>query len=408
MRVGILTREYPPDVYGGAGVHVEYLARELARHVDVRVHCFGEPRSSPLVAAAYQPWEALQGGRPEDAALAAMSVDLAMARGLEGMDLVHSHTWYANLAGHLAKLVWDVPHVCTTHSLEPLRPWKAEQLGGGYALSLFCERTALLSADAVIAVSEAMRQDLLACYPAVDPGRVHTIYNGIDARAYVPDHGDAALVRYGIDPVRPLILFVGRIARQKGLDHLLRAAPRIDRAAQLVLIASAPDTPEIAAETRDLRDAAQAAGASLVWIEEMVPRPELIQVLSHATAFVCPSIYEPFGLVNLEAMACEAAVVASAVGGIPEIVVDGETGYLVPCDAEAVASDATAARLFEATLAERINRLIADPDLATRLGTAGRRRVLERFTWEQVALRTVEVYRQAIAEHAAGTGRDPC
>jgi len=245
MRVGILTREYPPDVYGGAGVHVEYLARELARHVDVRVHCFGEPRSSPLVAAAYQPWEALQGGRPEDAALAAMSVDLAMAGGLEGMDLVHSHTWYANLAGHLAKLVWDVPHVCTSHSLEPLRPWKAEQLGGGYALSLFCERTALLSADAVIAVSEAMRQDLLACYPAVDPGRVHTIYNGIDARAYVPDHGDAALVRYGIDPVRPLILFVGRIARQKGLDHLLRAAPRIDRAAQIVLIASAPDPTSI-------------------------------------------------------------------------------------------------------------------------------------------------------------------
>ena len=403
MRVGILTREYPPEVYGGAGVHVEYLTQELARHIDVQVHCFGAPRSSPLVAAAYQPWQALQGGRPEDAALAAMSVDLAMARGLEGVDLVHSHTWYANLAGHLAKLVWDVPHVCTSHSLEPLRPWKAEQLGGGYALSLFCERTALLSADAVIAVSEAMRRDLLACYPAVDPGRVHTIHNGIDAGAYVPDHDDAALVRHGIDPGRPLIVFVGRIARQKGIDHLLRAAPQIDRAAQLVLIASAPDTPEIAAETRGLRDAAQAAGASLVWIEEMVPRPELIQVLSHATAFVCPSIYEPFGLVNLEAMACEAAVVASAVGGIPEIVVDGETGYLVRCDPEAVASDVVAARQFEATLAERINQLVADPDLATRLGTAGRRRVLERFTWEQVALRTVEVYRQAIAAHATGT-----
>ena len=404
MRVGILTREYPPEVYGGAGVHVEYLTRELARHVDVRVHCFGEPRSSPLVAAAYQPWEALQGGRPEDAALAVMSVDLAMAGGLEGMDLVHSHTWYANLAGHLAKLLWDVPHVCTTHSLEPLRPWKAEQLGGGYALSLFCERTALLSADAVITVSEAMHQDLLACYPDVDPGRVHTIHNGIDARGYVPDHGEAALVRRGIDPGRPLIVFVGRIARQKGLDHLLRAAAQIDHAAQLVLLAGAPDTPEIAAEIRELCDAAQAAGTSLVWIEEMVPRPELIQVLSHATAFVCPSIYEPFGLVNLEAMACEAAVVASAVGGIPEIVVDGETGYLVPCDAEAVASDTTAARHFEATLAERINQLIADPDLATRLGWAGRRRVLERFTWEQVALRTVEVYRQAIAAHAAATG----
>ena len=404
MRVGILTREYPPEVYGGAGVHVEYLTRELARHIDVRVHCFGEPRSSPLVAAAYQPWEALQGGRPEDAALSAMSVDLAMARGLEGVDLVHSHTWYANLAGHLAKLVWDVPHVCTSHSLEPLRPWKAEQLGGGYALSLFCERTALLTADAIIAVSEAMRRDLLACYPAVDPGRVHTIHNGIDAEAYTPDHGEAALARHGLDPGRPLVVFVGRIARQKGLDHLLRAAPQIDRAAQLVLIAGAPDTPEIAAEIRELHDAARAAGASVVWIEEMVARPELIQILSHAVAFVCPSIYEPFGLVNLEAMACEAAVVASGVGGIPEIVVEGQTGYLVPCDPEAVASDRAVARQFEAALAERINQLVADPALANRLGAAGRHRVLERFTWEQVALRTIEVYRRAIAAHAAGTG----
>jgi starch synthase len=401
MRVGILTREYPPEVYGGAGVHVEYLTRELARHVDVQVHCFGEPRSSPLVAAAYQPWAALEGGRPEDVALAVMSVDLAMARGLEGVDLVHSHTWYANLAGHLGKLVWEVPHVCTSHSLEPLRPWKAEQLGGGYALSLYCERTALLSADAVIAVSGAMRRDLLTCYPAVDPGRVHTIHNGIDARAYTPDHGDDALVRHGIDPVRPLVVFVGRIARQKGLDHLLRAAPQIDRAAQLVLIASAPDTPEIAVEARELRDAAQAAGASLVWIEEMLPRTELIQVLSHATAFVCPSIYEPFGLVNLEAMACEAAVVASAVGGIPEIVVEGETGFLVPCDPEAVAAEPEAAARFEAALAERINRLVGDPALAARLGAAGRQRVLDDFTWERVAERTLEVYREVLAAPAA-------
>jgi len=255
----------------------------------------------------------------------------------------------------------------------------------------------------VIAVSDAMRQDLLACYPEVDPGRVHTIHNGIDARGYVPDHGEAALVRRGIDPGRPLIVFVGRIARQKGLDHLLRAAAQIDRAAQLVLIASAPDTPEIAAETRELCDAAQAAGASVVWIEEMVPRPELIQVLSHATAFVCPSIYEPFGLVNLEAMACEAAVVASAVGGIRR---SSSTGRPLPGPLRPRGGGLrpAAARHFEATLAERINQLIADPDLATRLGTAGRRRVLERFTWEQVALRTVEVYRQAIAAHAAGTG----
>ncbi|MGP8160228.1 MAG: glycogen synthase [Candidatus Dormibacteria bacterium] len=397
MRVGVLTREYPPEVYGGAGVHVEHLTRELARHVEVAVHCFGEPRSSPLVAAAYQPWDALQGGRPEDTALAVMSVDLAMAHGLDGVDLVHSHTWYANLAGHLAKLVWDVPHVCTTHSLEPLRPWKAEQLGGGYALSLFCERTALLSADAVIAVSKAMRRDVLTCYPGIDPDRVHVIHNGIDAQEYRPDRGDATLARHGIDPHRPLVVFIGRIARQKGIDHLLRAAAGIDRAAQLVCIASSPDTPEIATETRALRDAARAQGASVVWIEEMMERRELIQILSHAAAFVCPSVYEPFGLVNLEAMACEAAVVASAVGGIPEIVVDGETGFLVPCDPQAVASDAAAARRFEDALAARINQLVADPDLSARLGVAGRHRVLEHFTWPRVAERTVEVYRQALA-----------
>ena len=397
MRVGILTREYPPEVYGGAGVHVEHLTQELAHHVEVAVHCFGKPRSSPLVTAAYRPWEALEGGRPEDTALAVMSVDLAMAHGLDGVDLVHSHTWYANLAGHLAKLVWGVPHVCTTHSLEPLRPWKAEQLGGGYALSLFCERTGLLSADAVIAVSEAMRRDVLSCYAGIDPHRIHVIHNGIDAIQYRPDRSDAALARHGIDPARPLVVFVGRITRQKGLPHLLRAAVDIDPAAQLVCIASSPDTPEIAAEVRELRDAARARGASIVWIEEMVERRELIQVLSHATVFVCPSVYEPFGLVNLEAMACEAAVVASDVGGIPEIVVEGETGFLVPCDPEAVAADPEAAARFEATLAERVNRLVGDPALSGRLGAAGRQRVLDHFTWERVAERTLEVYREVLA-----------
>jgi starch synthase len=397
MRVGILTREYPPEVYGGAGVHVEYLTRELAHHVEVAVHCFGEPRSSPLVAATYRPWDALHAGdRPEDAALAVMSVDLAMARGLDGVDLVHSHTWYANLAGHLAKLLWDVPHVCTTHSLEPLRPWKAEQLGGGYALSLFCERTALLSADAVIAVSEAMRRDLLACYPSVEPGRVHVIHNGIDGQAYRRDPGEGELLRHGIDPGRPLVVFVGRITRQKGLAHLLRAAPHIDRGAQLVLMASSPDTAEVAAEVRALLDIARGAGASVVWVEEMVERAALIQVMSHATVFVCPSVYEPFGLVNLEAMACEAAVVASDVGGIPEIVVDGETGYLVPCDPDAIAFDPAAAERFETALATRINQLVADPALAARFGAAGRQRVLERFTWERVAARTVDVYRETL------------
>jgi len=397
MRVGVLTREYPPEVYGGAGVHVEYLTRELARHIEVAVHCFGEPRSSPLVAATYRPWDALHwGDRPEDTALGVMSVDLAMARALDGVDLVHSHTWYANLAGHLAKLLWDVPHVCTTHSLEPLRPWKAEQLGGGYALSLFCERTALLAADAVIAVSEAMRRDLLGCYPSVDPARVRVIHNGIDARTYRPDPDDTALLRHGIDPARPLVVFVGRVTRQKGLAHLLRAAAEIDRRAQLVLMAGSPDTAEIATEIRALLETARAAGASVVWVEEMVARPALIQVLSHATVFVCPSVYEPFGLVNLEAMACEAAVVASRVGGIPEIVVDGETGYLVPCDPEAVGADSSAARSFESALAARINQLVADPALAARLGAAGRQRVLEEFTWERVAEQTIAVYGEVL------------
>jgi starch synthase len=283
-----------------------------------------------------------------------------------------------------------------------MRPWKAEQLGGGYAVSSFAERTGLEGADAVIAVSAGMRSDLLRCYPAIEPERVCVIHNGIDTDEYRPDSETGALEHYGIDPQRPTVVFVGRITRQKGLGHLLDAAELIDPSAQLVLAAGSPDTPEIAAETAAQIERLGRTRDGVTWLPDRLSRPELIQILSHASVFVCPSVYEPLGIVNLEAMACEAAVVASAVGGIPEIVVDGETGYLVPCDPEAVASDETAARLFEATLAERINQLVADPDLATRLGTAGRRRVLDRFTWEQVALRTVEVYRQALAAHAAG------
>ncbi|MGA8014924.1 MAG: glycogen synthase [Candidatus Dormiibacterota bacterium] len=396
MRVGVLTREYPPEVYGGAGVHVEHLTREMARHVDVAVHCFGAPRDSPLVAGTYRPWSVLQSGRPEGAALATMSVDLAMAGALQGLDVVHSHTWYANLAGHLAKLLWDVPHVCTTHSLEPLRPWKREQLGGGYALSGFCERTALEAADAVIAVSQAMREDLLAVYPGVDGARVQVIHNGIDADQFRPVPGREALGRHGIDVGRPIVVFVGRITRQKGLQHLLRAAPLLDRSAQLVLVAGSPDTPEIAAEVRTLYEAALSGGASIVWAEGIMPHADLLEVLTAATVFACPSVYEPFGLVNLEAMACETAVVASAVGGIPEVVADSETGYLVPCDPVAVAAQPEAAREFEVGLADRINQLIRDPGLATALGRAGRRRVLEAFTWERVAERTVDLYRSLL------------
>jgi starch synthase len=397
MRVGILTREFPPEVYGGAGVHVEYLARELARTVEVAVHCFGEPRQSALVAGAYQPWEALSGPEPSSAALEAMSVDLAMAARLSGVDVVHSHTWYANLAGHLAKLLWNVPHVCTTHSLEPLRPWKAEQLGGGYALSSFCERTALEHADAVIAVSAQMRADVIACYPAVDPARVAVIHNGVDVEEYAPDRGVAVVDRLGIDANRPSVVFVGRITRQKGIVHLLEAAEHIDPAAQLVLIAGAPDTPEIGAEVRTVLARARHRDGGLLWIEEMLDRRDVIQVLSHATVFVCPSVYEPFGLVNLEAMACETAVVASAVGGIPEIVVDAETGYLVPCDVSAERPDPEAARRFTEALAERINALVTQPALARAFGEAGRRRVVEHFSWSSVAERTVALYTGLLA-----------
>ena len=393
MRVGILTREYPPEVYGGAGVHVEYLARELARHVEVAVHCFGAPRDAPLVARTYEPWTALT-----NTALQTMSVDLAMTEHLHDVDVVHSHTWYANLAGHFARLLWGVPHVCTTHSLEPLRPWKQEQLGGGYALSSFCERTALEGADAVIAVSEGMKRDIVASYPKLDPERITVIHNGIDPDEYRPDRATEALRRWGIDPLRPLVVFVGRITRQKGIVHLLQAARDIDRSAQIVLLAGAPDTQEIADEVRALYAEAQAAHGGVVWIEEMLSRPEVIQVLSHAGVFVCPSIYEPFGLVNLEAMACEAAVVASAVGGIPEIVVDGETGYLVPCDVSVENNDPAAAQRFAAALAERINALIADPKRAAEFGRAGRHRVVEQFSWTSVAARTADLYSDLVRD----------
>jgi starch synthase len=398
VRVALLTREFPPDIYGGAGVHVEYLSRELARRLELRVHCFGEPRESPLVAGAHRPWELLAGPSPSAAALETMSVDLAMAAAVEGVDLVHSHTWYTNLAGHLVKLLHDVPHVATTHSLEPLRPWKREQLGGGYALSSLCERLGLEGADAVIAVSEQMRRDVLACYPAIDPARVAVIHNGIDPREYLPDPDTTVPERLGIDPGRPSVVFVGRITRQKGIVHLLEAAPMIDPAAQLVLLAGAPDTAEIAAEVRALHADAQRRSGGVVWVDTMLPRREVIPVLSLATVFVCPSIYEPFGLVNLEAMACETAVVASAVGGIPEIVVPGETGLLVPCEVAdtGAAPDPAAARRFAVGLAEAVNLLLADPPLAARMGRAGRRRVVEHFDWEVIAARTEDLYARVV------------
>ncbi|WP_369274912.1 glycogen synthase [Streptomyces sp. R11] len=382
MRVGLLTREYPPDVYGGAGVHVEFLARELRDLVDLEVHCWGEGRAVGVVR--HRPWSALD---TSNDALRTFSVDLAMAAGLEGRELVHSHTWYANLGGHLAKLLYGIPHVMTAHSLEPLRPWKAEQLGGGYALSSWAERTAIESADGVIAVSGAMREDILSCYPALDPARVHVVHNGIDTTLYRPDRGTDVLNRFGLDPDRPYVLFVGRITRQKGVPHLLRAVRDIDPAAQVVLCAGAPDTPEIDREFRDLYQELSRVREGVHWIPQMLPRPEVIQLLTHAAVFVCPSVYEPLGIVNLEAMACGTPVVASKVGGIPEVVEDGKTGLLVPLDDD-----------FEAGLARALDSLVGDPETAGRMGEAGRQRAVGEFGWDAVARRTARLYGEILKQ----------
>jgi starch synthase len=403
MRVAILTREYPPEVYGGAGVHVEYLARELSRLAEITVHKWGtavrEDKHGPRVVG-HPAWDALSGDAPHLAALRAMSIDLTMAAGAAGADLAHSHTWYANLAGHLAKLTYGIPHVATVHSLEPLRPWKAEQLGGGYALSSWCERVGLESADAVIAVSEGMRRDVLACYPDVDPRRVRVVYNGIDTEEYRPDTRTDALERHGVDPTLPSVVFVGRITRQKGVPHLLEAARSFDPDAQLVLCAGAPDTPELGAEVERRVTELRGERDNVIWIDEMLPKPDVIQLLSHATVFVCPSVYEPLGIVNLEAMACEAAVVATATGGIPEVVVDGETGLLVPIDPR---DDGTGEprdpEAFAAAIAQRVNTLIADPPRAMAMGRAGRERAVRDFAWPAIAARTVEVY-EAVAAGA--------
>ncbi|MEU0243430.1 glycogen synthase [Streptomyces sp. NPDC006235] len=382
MRVGLLTREYPPDVYGGAGVHVEFLARELRPLVDLDVHCWGEGRADGVLR--HRPWSTLDGAND---ALRTFSVDLAMAAALEGRELVHTHTWYANLGGHLAKMLYGIPHVMTAHSLEPLRPWKAEQLGGGYELSSWAERTAIEAADAVVAVSGAMREDILGCYPALDPERVHVIHNGIDTSLYRPDHGTDALDRIGLDRSRPYVLFVGRITRQKGVPHLLRAVRDIDPAAQVVLCAGAPDTPEIDQEFRELFGELSRVRDGVFWIPRMLPRPEVIQLLTHAALFVCPSVYEPLGIVNLEAMACGTPVVASAVGGIPEVVDDGRTGLLVP------PGDG-----FEAGLARAMDSVLGDPAAARRMGEAGRERAVGEFGWDAVARRTVRLYEEILKQ----------
>jgi starch synthase len=353
------------------------------------VHAFGAPRDEVGVTAYADP-PGLAGTNP---ALRTVGVNLEMVAACAGADLVHSHTWYANLAGHVAKLLHGVPHVATAHSLEPLRPWKAEQLGGGYAVSSWCERSALEAADAVIAVSAGMAHDVLAAYPAIPPERVHVVHNGIDTDEYAPDRGTDVLQRLGVDPAVPSVVYVGRITRQKGLPHLLRAARSLPAGVQLVLLAGAPDTPEIGAEVETLAAELRGSRGGVVWIREMLPKREVIQVLTQATVFVCPSVYEPMGIVNLEAMACETAVVATATGGIPEVVEDGRTGLLVPIDQ---ASDVSGTPLkperFEADLAAAVNELLADPGRAAAMGRAGRERAVRQFSWSSVARATYDLY----------------
>ena len=408
MRVDLLTKEYPPFIYGGAGVHVNELAKVLRPLADVRVHAFGGPREPGTEGAddgvtGYPEIAELDGA---NAALRTFGVDLEMAQGTEGTDLVHSHTWYANLAGHLAGLLHGVPHVISAHSLEPLRPWKAEQLGGGYALSSWAEKTAYEAASGIIAVSNGMREDILRCYPAVDPERVKVVNNGIDLEAWKhpqSQEADAAaaatLKRLGIDPDRPTIVFVGRITRQKGLPHLLRACEQLPADVQVILCAGAPDTPEIKAEVEGLVARLREKRTGVVWIEEMLPRPELIAVLAASDVFVCPSVYEPLGIVNLEAMAVGLPVVGSATGGIPDVIVDGETGLLVPIDQvqDGTGTPIDPAR-FEADLAERLTTLVTDTEAARTMGQAARRRVEEHFAWQAIAQRTMDVYNWVLAQ----------
>ena len=393
MRVDILTKEYPPNIYGGAGVHVAELVKALrSSGIDTQVRAFGEPIDEP----GTQGFPDLPELADANGALKTLGVDLTMVPAVAGADVVHSHTWYANFAGHLSSMLHGIPHVVSAHSLEPMRPWKAEQLGGGYAISSFVERTAYEGAAAVIAVSEGMRKDVLASYPQLDPAKVHVVHNGIDAQAWAPDHSDAALEiarRHGVDPERPSIVFVGRITRQKGVPFLLRAMRQVPANVQLVFCAGAPDTPEILAEVEGLIDQLRAERDGVVWIPDMLPREEVVALLSQATTFVCPSVYEPLGIVNLEAMACEAAVVATATGGIPEVVVDGETGWLVPIEQ---VNDGTGTPVdpdtFVADLARALTEATSDVEEARRRGRAGRQRAVEHFGWDAIAERTQQVY----------------
>jgi starch synthase len=439
MRVGLMTREYPPYVYGGAGVHVEYLSREMARSIEVDVYAWGEtpaadslndpqlPHNANLHIHFEQPWPLISNGTQAKfkGALEALSLNLLQNLHLEKLDVIHTHTWYVAMAGFLAKKLYGIPFVLTTHSLEPLRAWKAEQLGTGYALSSWMERTAILDADAIVAVSNGTKDDIVKAYPDVDPSRIHVIYNGIDLEQYQYTPEIGALEKYGVDPEKPYVLFVGRITRQKGVTHLVEAIPYLPAGTQVVLCAGAPDTPEIAAEMRAKVEAVRhrtpgsqeaavenfgtngghsiatgdptGTGHNLVWIDQMVTREEAIQLYSHCAVFCCPSVYEPFGIINLEAMACRAPVVASATGGILEVVVDEETGHLVAFDADPVTTFPMDPAKFAKDLAARITGLLKDPEKARRMGEAGRRRVEEYFSWTAIAAQTIKLYESLVA-----------
>jgi alpha-maltose-1-phosphate synthase len=404
LKAVLLTREYPPEVYGGAGVHVEYLARELARLIEVEVRCFGADRGASASGAprvrAYRAWDAIDDSDPHGAALRTMSINLGMATSMSGASVVHSHTWYANFGGHLAKLAYGIPHVVTTHSVEPLRPWKVEQLGaGGYELSRFCERTGLEGADAIIAVSREMKKDVLSCYPAVDPERVFVIHNGIDAEEYRPDPRTHAPARHGVDASKPYVVFVGRITRQKGITHLLDAAVSIHPDVQIVLCAGAPDTKKLENEVADKVELVRRERGNIIWIRSMLPKSDVIQLLSHASVFCCPSVYEPLGIVNLEAMACGTAVVATATGGIPEVVEDGVTGLLVPFEpGDDLTREPRDPDRFATDLADRINALALDTSTSRRFGDAGRARAIEEFSWSRAAEETVRLYERVVVE----------
>jgi starch synthase len=389
MRVDIITKEYPPDIYGGAGVHVTELVKALRAQLDVRVRAFGAARDEEGTTAYGVPSELANA----NGAIQTLGTDLEIVPDVEGADVVHSHTWYANFAGHLASLLHGIPHIVTAHSLEPLRPWKAEQLGGGYAVSSYIEKTAYEGAAAIVAVSGGMRADILRSYPSLDPAKVRVIYNGIDVDAWHPVDDPELLAQLGVDASRPSVVFVGRITRQKGLPYFLRAAERLPADVQVILCAGAPDTPQIMAEVEELVRGLQRTRDGVVWIDRMLSRHELCTILSAATTFVCPSIYEPLGIVNLEAMACGAAVVGTATGGIPEVVVDGVTGRLVPIEQ---VQDGTGTPLdpdgFVADLARVLTEVVADSQTAAAYGAAGRERATKDFSWGSIADATAALY----------------